>query len=250
MAAYAILYKVLWGIGEIFWVWMLVDCIMNEPEKYMWIWILLFTNIPGAVIYFILRNPVNFRPVLPDFIKGLMKGREINQAESDAYNVPNAHNYSKLGDIYLDTGNTKKAYEAYGKALESDTKDIRSLWGSSRIDMKNKDYGKAVKKLSLLLKLEPDYQYGDSSLAYGKSLFEINDLKNAKKHLEEYLKKHSHPEAKLILADIIAGEEKNEDAIKLLEEALMDIKGTPNFYYRKNRKWIGKIKELMRKCKK
>lgn len=44
-----------------FWVWMLVDCALNEPsegnDKLVWIIIILFANFIGALIYFLARRP-------------------------------------------------------------------------------------------------------------------------------------------------------------------------------------------------
>jgi peptidoglycan/LPS O-acetylase OafA/YrhL len=48
-------------LGTAFWVWMLVDCAMNEPsdsnDKIVWILILVFTGIIGAVLYYFVRRP-------------------------------------------------------------------------------------------------------------------------------------------------------------------------------------------------
>jgi len=47
-------------LGTIFWVWMLVDCALNEPghsvNKIVWILIILFTHFIGALLYFIFRR--------------------------------------------------------------------------------------------------------------------------------------------------------------------------------------------------
>ena len=43
-----------------FWIWMLVDCLKNEPEeggdRTRWMIILLLTSFPGAVVYFFVRR--------------------------------------------------------------------------------------------------------------------------------------------------------------------------------------------------
>ncbi len=47
--------------GFVFWVWMLVDCAKNESsegnDKIVWILIIALANLPGAIIYFIVRRP-------------------------------------------------------------------------------------------------------------------------------------------------------------------------------------------------
>ena len=238
------IYRILWGLGGIFWVWMLIDCILNEPDKYMWIWILFIGNIPAAIVYFIIRQPVAFRAVMPKFMLRITRGNEISRAELDAYNVPNAYNYSKLGEVYSDLGDTKNAGIAFAKALELDPKDIVSLWGSARTDIKNKNYAEAKPKLETLLKIAPEHGYGDPALEYGRTLYELRDFKAAKDQLLKYLKKWSNPEAKMMMAHILADEGNNGEAGKILDEALLDIKGAPKFYYNRKRKWIGKIKAL------
>ena len=48
-------------LGTVLWIWMLVDCAMNEPStdntKIVWILIILFTHVLGAIIYFLVRRP-------------------------------------------------------------------------------------------------------------------------------------------------------------------------------------------------
>jgi len=244
-----VIYQGLWLFGEIFWIWMLVDCILNEPDKFLWIWIILFANVVGAIIYFIMRRPVSLNVSELPFFGRFTRAGEINEAESNAYNMPNAYNYSKLGDIYMEIGNIDKAGKAYAKSLEYDADMRGSLWGAARIDLKNKDFKAAELKLTKVVKTEPDYKYGEAALAYARALFETKDFKAAKKQLEAYVAKYTHPEAKLLLAQILSGEGSKEAAKKLLEEALMDLKGTPNFYYSKNRKWVGRIKAELNKIK-
>jgi hypothetical protein len=47
--------------GTVFWIWMLVDCLMNEPsqgnDKLIWGLVILFTHFVGALIYFVIRRP-------------------------------------------------------------------------------------------------------------------------------------------------------------------------------------------------
>ncbi len=43
-----------------FWIWMIIDCVTKEPstgnDKIVWIIIILFAQIVGAVIYYFLRH--------------------------------------------------------------------------------------------------------------------------------------------------------------------------------------------------
>ena len=47
-------------LGFCFWLWMLIECALKEPsvgnDKVVWILIMLFLNVLGAMIYFIFRR--------------------------------------------------------------------------------------------------------------------------------------------------------------------------------------------------
>ncbi len=52
------------GIGvaaTVLWIWMLIDCAANEPsegmDKLVWVLVILFTHLLGALIYLLVRRP-------------------------------------------------------------------------------------------------------------------------------------------------------------------------------------------------
>jgi hypothetical protein len=54
-------------LGFILWVWALIDCINNEPsegnDKLIWVLVILFAQLIGALIYLVVRRPVRIRQV-------------------------------------------------------------------------------------------------------------------------------------------------------------------------------------------
>jgi hypothetical protein len=52
-------------ITTVFWIWMIVDCAMHEPsegnDKIVWILVLIFTQVLGALIYLVVRRPERIR---------------------------------------------------------------------------------------------------------------------------------------------------------------------------------------------
>ncbi|HLW02445.1 MAG TPA: PLD nuclease N-terminal domain-containing protein [Ktedonobacterales bacterium] len=47
-------------LGTIFWLWMIVDCALNEPpegNKAMWLVIIVLLSLIGAAIYYFVRRP-------------------------------------------------------------------------------------------------------------------------------------------------------------------------------------------------
>jgi preprotein translocase subunit Sss1 len=54
------------GIGlVVFWIWVLVDCIKNEPsqgnDKLVWVLVILLLGWVGALVYFFARRPQRIR---------------------------------------------------------------------------------------------------------------------------------------------------------------------------------------------
>ena len=49
------------AVGGIFWIFVLVDCLRNEPsegnEKLIWVLVIVLTSFVGAVLYLFLRRP-------------------------------------------------------------------------------------------------------------------------------------------------------------------------------------------------
>jgi hypothetical protein len=48
-------------IFTLFWIWMLVDCLMNESsqgnDKIIWALVIVLTHFVGAFLYFVVRRP-------------------------------------------------------------------------------------------------------------------------------------------------------------------------------------------------
>jgi hypothetical protein len=51
--------------GTVLWIWMLIDCALNEPsegsDKIVWILVILFTHGIGGLIYLLVRRPERIR---------------------------------------------------------------------------------------------------------------------------------------------------------------------------------------------
>lgn len=54
-------------VGTVFWIWMIIDCATKERsegnDKVIWILVILFTHLIGALIYFFARRPARIREV-------------------------------------------------------------------------------------------------------------------------------------------------------------------------------------------
>tara|TARA_R110002111_G_scaffold117466_3_gene179517 strand:- start:17332 stop:17556 length:225 start_codon:yes stop_codon:yes gene_type:complete len=45
----------------VMWIWMLVDCLQNEPstgnEKVIWVLLMVFLGVLGSLLYYFIRRP-------------------------------------------------------------------------------------------------------------------------------------------------------------------------------------------------
>ncbi|MFK8183117.1 MAG: tetratricopeptide repeat protein [Phormidesmis sp.] len=230
-------------LGGAFWMWMLYDCLKSGRGAQQWLWILLFLNVIGALMYFV----IEWLPKHPNFLTrfGNASGfttrkmrDQLWQAEADAKNIGNATQFVTLGNLLFDMRKTQQAAEAYGQALEKEPKNAKGLWGAAQAASNLKQYDEAKDYLARLLKTEPEYAYGEASLAYGEMLYRTDEKEAAADHLRQHLKNWSNPEGYLILASIQT-EEKNYDAAReSLETLIIKVKGFVPFQYRKNAHFI------------
>ena len=53
--------------GFAFWIWMLIDCLKNEPDggntKVIWVLVIVLAHFIGALIYYFVRRPERWREV-------------------------------------------------------------------------------------------------------------------------------------------------------------------------------------------
>ncbi|MCA9014318.1 MAG: PLDc_N domain-containing protein [Planctomycetaceae bacterium] len=48
-------------LATVFWIWMLIDCLKNEPsignDKIIWALVIVFLSYLGAILYYLVRRP-------------------------------------------------------------------------------------------------------------------------------------------------------------------------------------------------
>lgn len=53
--------------ATVFWLWMLIDALVNEPtpnDKILWFLVIFFLHVIGALIYLVVRRGARTRPAL------------------------------------------------------------------------------------------------------------------------------------------------------------------------------------------
>ncbi|MEO1591150.1 MAG: tetratricopeptide repeat protein [Cyanobacteria bacterium J06632_22] len=235
-------------LGSALWIWMLYDCLKSGRGGREWIWLLIFLNVIGAVMYFV----IVWLPAHPNFLGqfGIVNSRQqrdrLWQAEADAKNIGNATQFVTLGNVLFDMRKTERAYEAYQQALEKEPKNDKALWGAAQSASELSKHDDAKAYLEKLLAVKPDFGYGQASLDYGELLYQIKDYDAAAEHLQQHLKNWSNPEGYLMLAEIQSSQDQNDAARETLETLIIKIKGYVPFQYRKNAHFIRKAERRLK----
>jgi len=228
------------------WVWMLVHCARNDPERNMWLWILFIGNVPAAFIYFLVRWLPQAR-----FSEGSSlfsrwkRGRQIPRLEAAARNIGNAHQFVELGDAYRETGKIEQAAECFQRALQKDSNSMPALWGAAQVQLQRQDFPAARSHLEQILGRDETYKFGDVSLAYCRTLVLLRESDAACARLEQHLKRWTHPEAYVLIATVLIDRGQHAAARNHLEATLSDLQGGPAFFARQNRGWARKAKRLL-----
>jgi hypothetical protein len=229
-----------------FWMLMIFDCVRNEPDRQTWLWILLFLNVAGAVVYFFACWLPRANLPIPNYFKRWTSGQQLWNAEAGVRNIGKAHQYVALGNVHCEMGAFDKAAEAYQQALDKEPKNPHALWGCALVEMRNKQFDRAKEHLQNLLEIDQDYKCGEASLCYGKALFELQDWDATKSHLEKDIKYWSHPESSVLLATILIQQGNSSEASECLETMMAKVKASPIYHYRRNKKWINKAEKMLR----
>ena len=132
------------------------------------------------------------------------------------------------------------------KQNKAEPENTKALWGAAQSARELKDYDAAKKYLNTLLKVNPEFSYGEASLAYGEMLYALNETDAALAHLKEHVSNWSSPEAYLMLADIQEKQEHTTAARETLETLIIKVKGFVPFQYRKNQHFIRQAERKLR----
>jgi hypothetical protein len=230
-----------------FTIWMLVECVRKDPEKYTWLWIILIVPGVGPMIYFFVRwlPERNLQP--PAWLRGLTRGSEIRRLQSAAVQIGNPYHHVQLGDAMRETWQFERALDAYERALEKEPTNLSALWGAGLIELHSKSYEAARVYFEKIMQLDPQFKFGDASLAYAKTLINLQRTDEAIDLLEQHAKRWRTPEAVYLLATLYAQTGRDDAARSHLQTMLLDIDASPLSIARKQSAWGRRGRQLLKK---
>jgi len=238
---------IFWFLYLLFWIWMFVDCLRKDPDRFLWFWVILIFQPFGAMIYFFVRWLPSNQIQLPEFARPFFRQRRLNELETAALQIGNAYQFVRWGDALKEAGSDQKSLDAYHQALKKEPDNLQALWGAAQIEMKLKKIELAQSRCQTILDIDPEYKFGDVSLLLCKTVCELDTPENAREQLAKHTKRWRQPEALYLLATFEAEVGDIQAARKTLQSMLLDINGSPRGIARKFVRWKSNARRLLKR---
>ena len=227
--------------------WMVFECLRQDPDRWLWVWVMLLLQPFGPFVYFFARWLPGKQLRLPAGLRRFTRGKELSRLEVAARQIGNPHQFVQWADALRDVRKYDQAARAYATALEREPDHLQALWGAALVDITQEQYESAESRLRRVLELDPQYKFGDVSLEFGKVLCRLRRNDEATAHLEQHVNRWRHPEALYRLAELAVARNDSASARRWLQEMLLDIEGSPKGIARKYTMWKSRARRLLRK---
>lgn len=160
-------------LGTAFWAAMLLYCIFRDrEERHIWIFVILFLNIIGALAYFAVRV-VPQLGLYDRLVAGRERRRQVERVEGQiAHLGDRPHLWGELGRLRFEGGDLAGAEEALEKALATED-DAAYRFDLARVAAAQGRLAEAVKLLTAIVARDPDHAYGDAKRLLARTLVEL-----------------------------------------------------------------------------
>lgn len=229
-----------------FTIWMIVYCLRNDPDRYVWMWVIFLFGPLGALIYFLVRYvPTRSFKTAP-FVSKFLRGKELKQLEWKCRQIGNAHQWVEYGEALRDVGRWSEANQAFREAVTRDESSLPARWGAATCAHHDGRFDEARDHLEAILEQDSRYKFGDPSLLLGKTYLELGQTDSARATLAEHVIAHRTPEAVFLLGKLQADNGDAEEARETLQSLVDDLENAPRAIVRKSMFWRSRAKKLMR----
>lgn len=187
-----------------------------------WYWYLVIFLLPviGCAIYLITQvlNKQDLDKVQKEVVTVLNPTKRVKDLEKKVAFSDTFQSRLNLGDGYLDMKDYLQAIEQYKKALQGH--DTNDFYGNTKLVealFKNGLYQETI-TTAQRIENHPDFDKSMCNMYYGLATSETGDLEKAEMLLKKINKRYSNYEERLLLAQFLKDNGKEEDAVALIEE--------------------------------
>ncbi|RLS52797.1 MAG: hypothetical protein DWH91_15740 [Planctomycetota bacterium] len=239
----------LWWASAALTVGMLISCYRRDPERDIWLWIILFFPVFGPGIYFFARWLPSSSWNWPGFAKRWMMGPQLRRLEIATRQIGNPHQFIEWGDALREARRWEEARQAYTQALSREPANQPALWGAASAEMALGQHAAARDHLQSLLAIDASYKFGDASLLFGKALRSTGEAEAERLHWRKHTNRWRQPEALYHFAEKLIEHNETPEARSTLESLIADIEVTPRSLARRFIFWKSRARRLLRRIR-
>jgi hypothetical protein len=233
-----------WGL--ILQILAVVHFIRRRPDTY-WLFVILFLGPLGALIYL-------FAEVVPDFgllgqssFKAFPRRKRIRMLETAILDNPSTGNYEELGDLYMDDGKIRQAYDAYNKAIAARSTTLDCFYRRGLCALQLGDAAAALPDLEMTIQKDPghDFHRAAGQLAHACAL--TGQPEKAEALFRQAIERSTLSETYLNYAAFLAAQGRNAEARQWAQKVLDKKPTMPGYLRRRERPWFRRAGAILKR---
>jgi tetratricopeptide (TPR) repeat protein len=228
-----------------FQLWMFIDA-MRRQEWFWAVFIFIGFGLSAVLYYFFVYRAVP--SATRGFeLPGAHSRRRIKELQAQIHHLDKAHHHSQLGDIYFQQGKLDQAGACYRAALERDPQDLDTRAHLGQCLLRQKRAAEARPLLEGVIAENPKHDYGYTMMALAETLAALGETDSALQMWRQVTAEHSYARAKVQLAGLYLAKNQPDLARTELKDVVADDVHAPAFQRKRDRVWVWRAKNLMRK---
>jgi hypothetical protein len=225
--------------------WMFIDAIRRQ--EWLWATFILISFGLTALLYFFFVYRAAPSAMSGFELPGAQSRKRIKELQAQIHHLDNAYHYFQLGDVYFQRGKLADAEKCYRAALERDATDLDARAHLGQCLVRLNRPAEARPLLESVMKEKPDHDYGHTMMALAETLTALGETDNALQYWQHITQNHSYPRAKVQLAELYLARNQPDLARAELKDVVSDDQHAPAFQRKRDRVWVRRAKNLMRK---
>ena len=214
---------------------------------FIWAVFIFFGFTFASLLYFFLVYRAAPSATSGFELPGAQSRKRIKELQAQIYHIGNASHHFQLGDVYFQRGKLVEAEKCYRAALELDPKDVDTRAHLGQCLLRQKRFAEARPLLEGVMLEKPEHDYGHTMMALAETLTALGETDHALQYWQHITQNHSYPRAKVQLAELYLARNQPDLAQAELKDVVSDDQHAPAFQRKRDRVWVRRAKNLMRK---
>ncbi len=219
-------------------IWMAVDAV-RRGQNYFWIWIILFFQPFGALIYFF----TEFRMPRGALRLSRVSPAELARAESEAKRFDNAAVWFRYAELLKEKGRTREAGEAAARAVGFGEKDPKPAYLLAQVRYEERRLEEAEEILGRLVAADPNLDSGGALALYSRVLHGRGRKAEALAAARRLASISARAEHLYWLAGLEEESGDGEEARRTLTRLVDEAQYVPDYLKRSVKPWVNRARK-------